>query len=166
MANKFDIKNETFEDVRIIRAWSNFAGLASKYNSLGNRNFVIELPGDMALDMEQKGWNVKTRQSKEEGEPDWYTLQITFKFNKDNPRLNPRIILIQGKKQIPLTEDNIDILDNIDIQTADLTIRPYSWEVNGNSGVKAYVDEMYVIQNMTDLSAKYMDYGYEEECPF
>jgi hypothetical protein len=39
----------------------------------------------------------------------------------------------------------------------DLTINPYVWEVNGNSGVKAYLGTMYVTIAEDPLDAKYDD---------
>ena len=39
----------------------------------------------------------------------------------------------------------------------DLTINPYVWEANGNTGVKAYLGTMYVTIAEDPLDAKYAD---------
>ena len=43
-----------------------------------------------------------------------------------------------------LSEENVGILDSVDIDHATVEIRPYNWDVNGKTGVKAYVRELLV----------------------
>ena len=54
-----------------------------------------------------------------------------------------------------ITEQTVDSLDYVEILNVDLTINPYVWEVNGNSGVKAYLGTMYVTIAEDPLDAKY-----------
>ena len=49
----------------------------------------------------------------------------------------------------------IDMLDEIDIQSVDMDIRPYDWEVNGKEGRSAYLQAINVIQNIDRFGAKY-----------
>ena len=42
--------------------------------------------------------------------------------------------MVTGKRMNKLDEESISCLDNIDILSVDLDVRPYDWEVNGKSG--------------------------------
>ena len=56
-----------------------------------------------------------------------------------------------------IRDRTIDSLDYVEILNVDLTITPYVWEANGNSGVKAYLGTMYVTIAEDPLDAKYAD---------
>ena len=54
------------------------------------------------------------------------------------------ILISQDGTRTYLNEDTVGLLDNTDIERADLELRPYNWEVNGKTGTKAYVKELIV----------------------
>lgn len=151
MANR--IKPVKLEDVRVL--FRNFSGEEGQYNRKGDRNFAVALPEDKAEEMLQEGWNVK-RLKPREGE-DFGTAYVSVAINYSNRP--PMIYLVtrrMGKDiKILMPEDQLDALDWIDIAYADVTLNPFQWEVNGNSGVKAYLKSLVVIQEVDELLSKY-----------
>ena len=131
------------DDARII--YRNFSGEGSKFNREGDRNFslIIDDPA-VADELVSQGWNVKIREPREEGDNPFIHLPVKVKFNDRGPR----IYLITGDRRNELDEESVGILDNVDIISVDLDIRPYDWEVNGKTGRTAYLHSMRVIQEV------------------
>lgn len=131
------------DDARII--YRNFSGEGSKFNREGDRNFslIIDDPA-IADELVAQGWNVKIREPREEGDNPFIHLPVKVKFNDRGPR----IYLITGDRRNELDEESVGILDNVDIISVDLDIRPYDWEVNGKTGRTAYLHSMRVIQEI------------------
>ena len=145
------------EDARII--YRNFAGLPSKFNREGDRNFAVIIPSqDICDKLTEDGWNVKIKPPREEGEEPFMYLPVKVKFNNRGPA----IYVVSGKKVNRLTEDNVDALDEIDILSVDMDLRPYDWEVNGKTGRSAYLSALQVTQNIDRFGAKYT----ADELPF
>ena len=82
----------------------------------------------------------KDRQGREGDDPQ-YQLDIAVAFHPYPPSV---ILVSHDGTRTYLNEDNVGILDNTDIERADLEIRPYNWEVNGRKGTKAYLRELVV----------------------
>lgn len=143
--------NATLEDVRI--AFRNFSGKEGKYNREGDRNFCVLLPEDVARQMQNDGWNIRYLKPREEGDSQQAYLQVAVNY-KGRP---PRVVMITSRGKTNLEENMIDILDWADVVTADVIIRPYEWSVNGKSGIKAYLQSIYVTIEEDDLDRKYGD---------
>jgi hypothetical protein len=140
------------EGVKII--FRNFAGKEGQYNREGDRNFSVLIDDATAEMMSEDGWNVKMlkpREGEDEDLPAQSYLPVSVNF-RGRP---PRIVLITSRGRTNLEEGQIDILDWADIINVDLIVRPYEWTVNGKSGIKAYLQSLYVTIQEDPLEAKY-----------
>lgn len=145
-------KNLTMENVRII--FRNFAGKEGMYNREGDRNFAVLIEDAKTAEaMAEDGWNVKYLKAREEGEDDQAYLQVSVNF-KGRP---PRVVMITSRGRTTLKEDEVELLDWADIMTTDLIVRPYEWAVNGKTGVKAYLQSIFVTIQEDALELKYAD---------
>lgn len=141
--------------------FKNFTGKEGRYNQEGDRNFCIRLDGDreLAEELRRNGWNVKTLRAREEGDEPTPYIIVSVKYQGRNgyrPR-PPTIVLVTSKGRTNLSEEECAIIDDIDIKNVDLIIRPHTWEVNGNTGVKAYLKSIYVTMHEDYLQRKYSE---------
>lgn len=149
MAEK--MKNATLEGVRI--AFRNFSGKEGQYNRAGDRNFAVILPQDIADAMARDGWNIKYLKPREEGDEPQAYIQVKVSY-KGKP---PRVTLVTSRNKTPLGEKDIDIIDWAEIKNVDLIIRPFEWEVNGRTGITAYLNSIFVTIEEDELDRKYAD---------
>ena len=147
------IPNLTIENARIL--FRNFSGKEGKFNAKGDRNFNVLLDEELANQLKADGWNVKYLKPRE-GEED-QTPQARLEVKVSYKGRPPRVVLITQTRRTNLDEETIDLLDWAEITNVDLIIRPYQWEVNGNTGIKAYLQSIYVTIWEDELEAKYAD---------
>ncbi len=143
------------EGVKII--FRNFEGKEGQYNRAGDRNFAVLLNAEVAEMLAADGWNVKwlkPREDAEEGDEPQAYLQVTANFDKGRP---PRVVMITSRGRTHLDENTVEMLDWADIQNTDMIVRPYEWSVNGKTGVKAYLQSIYVTVEEDDLERKYAE---------
>lgn len=150
------------DDARIV--FRNFRGEGSQFNREGDRNFAVVIPNQelaeaLINDTNQygAGWNVKIKAPKEEGDDPFIYLSVKVKFNNRGPS----VYLESGGNRVKLTEDTISMLDEIDILSVDLDIRPYDDEINGRPFRAAYLQSMLVRQDVDRFAARFA----EEEFP-
>ena len=140
------------EGVRII--FRNFAGKEGQYNREGDRNFGVLLDEKTAQAMAEDGWNIKWLKPREEDEDEveqaW--LPVSVKYGAGRP---PRIVQVTSRKRTNLDEDDVERLDWVDITNVDLIVRPYEWNVNGKTGIKAYLQSLYITIEEDELEKKY-----------
>lgn len=142
------------EDARII--YRNFEGVASKFNREGDRNFAVIVPNDEIKDiLVEAGWNVKIKPPREEDDTPFMFIPVKVKFNNRGPAAYLR----SGETVTRLNEETIGILDEIDIQSVSMDLRPYDWDVNGKTGRTAYLQAIDVIQNIDRFGDMYAQEG-------
>ena len=110
----------------------------------------------MAKELTDRGWNVKIKPPREDGDTPFMFLPVKVKFNDRGPN----VYLKTGNNQNRLDEESIGLIDNIDIIGVDLDIRPFDWDVNGKQGRTAYLQSMRVTQDIDRFAAR--DYYPEE----
>ena len=140
------------DDARIIHR--NFSGIGNKYNREGDRNFSLVIEDQEIADaLVEEGWNVKIRPASDEGEVPFMFLPVKIKFTERGPS----IYLLSGSRRTELDEESIDCLDNIDILSVDLDIRPYDWNMNGKKGRTAYLHSIRVTQEVDRFAERYLE---------
>lgn len=131
-------KNITLENVQI--AFRNFEGKEDTYNRAGDRNFAILLDEARAAQMLDDGWNVKFLKPRDDDETGQAYIQVAVSY-KARP---PKIGVVTSNALNYYTEDMVALLDWVDIEVADVTLNPYEWAVNGKTGVKAYLQSLFL----------------------
>ena len=145
------------DDARIV--YRNFSGVGSQFNREGDRNFCLIIPNQEIADMLiAQGWNVKIKAPREEGDEPFMFLPVKIKFNDRGPS----VYLKSGNRQNRLSEETVGMLDNIDISSVDMDIRPYDWVMyegtkNERSGRTAYLQSILVEQEIDRFTARYSD---------
>jgi len=137
----------------------NFSGKENQYNAEGNRNFCVEIDEDLASKLLSDGWNVKYSKPREETDIPKPYLQVTVSYRKKAPK----IVCIEGKRRQDFDESMVNTLDWIDMSNVDLRITGSHWEMGNNSGIKAYLDAIYITIEQDELDKKYAYLNDEEE---
>lgn len=160
MATSKRMDDLVIEGARLI--FRNFSGKGDQFNREGDRNFNVIIDDEMvAQKLAEAGWNIKIRPPREEGDEALYRLPVKVNFNSDFP---PKIWLITRSAKTLMNDETVGNLDYAEIKTVDLIITPYFWEVNGKSGVKAYLKTMYVTLEEDVFAEKYA--RKDDEVPF
>jgi len=158
--SKVVTSNINIENGKLI--FRNFSGDERKFNPKGKRNFAVVLEHDVADQLTADGWNVKWRKPSDPLDPDLAYLKVNVKFDGGKP---PKIVLINARNKTLLDEDSVTVLDFADIETADLTIVPYNYDVNGKTGIAAYLKTMYVVLVKDEFESKYEDLPNSDPLP-
>lgn len=148
-------RNVTMEDVTVLPGpYRNFSGKEGPMNSAGSRNFCVLLPPDVAKAMERDGWNVKTTRVQDDEEVGEPYLQVSVSYKGRPPEI---WVITQSKGRVKITENEVATLDWVNYDVADVIVSPYEWVVNGNHGIKAYLQKMFVVVKEDALDLKWAD---------
>lgn len=145
----------TLFNVQLI--FKNFQGAEKPFNPAGQRNFSILIGPDDAEAMLKDGWNIKflnKRPDDDPNEPQQAHLPVKINLNSGRP---PRIVMVTSKGKQLLDKDMVAALDYVVMKEVDLIINPYSWNVQGKSGITAYCKSLYVTIEEDALDKKYAD---------
>lgn len=162
----------TIPEIRIENAhilFRNFGGAPTKYNPKGGkRTFCVILDPSDAKMLAKQGWNIKYLDARPEDGYDEPTPFLSVNVSFDN--YPPSVNFISGNTMTQLDESTVGIIDDTDIETVDVCIRPYSYDVNGNQGVAAYLKTLYVVAKVDDFAKKYARFNQpfagNDEVPF
>lgn len=149
------------DNARII--FKNFTGKDDKFGREGDRSFSIVIEDDaLAEQLANDGWNVKplTPRDPDEKVNHFIKVKISFKIRP------PKIWLLTNHKRTLLDEDTIATLQYARIENADVVVSPWRWEVNGKTGIAAYLETLYVKIEDDPFADKYADYESSDEVPF
>ena len=111
------------------------------------------------------GWNVKIKPPRDDDDSPFMYLVVKIKFNDRGPT----VYLKSGNAMNRLDDRTVKCLDDIDIESVDMDIRPYDWEARGATGRTAYLESIHVHQRIDRFAARYADAGFEnnfDENPF
>lgn len=141
------------DNARIV--YRNFTGEGSKFNREGDRNFAVIIESqELADQLTEAGWNVKIKPPRDEDDSPFMFLPVKVKFNDRGPTA----YLKSGNADpVKLDEESIGCLDDIDILDVDLDVRPYDWNVNGKEGRTAYLQSIFVTQDVDRFASRFDD---------
>ena len=117
------------------------------------------MPEKKAEELEDEGWAIRWLDPRREGDERTGVFKVRVSYK--NPNSKPKVVMITGDKKTELDEDAVEALDSAELETVDLVVRPYNWEVNGKVGVAAYLKSGYFTVLEDDLEKKY--YGTPED---
>ncbi len=143
------INNIKIENAHI--KFLNFSGAPDKFNPAGNRNFSVDIPEEMVEPLIADGWNIKRTKPRDDEEIGRAYLQVAVKF----AYFPPKVVMLTSRNKVVLDEQLVGQLDTAEIKNVDLVIRPYMYEVNGKTGIKAYLKTMYVTIEDDEFADKY-----------
>lgn len=147
------------DGARII--WPNFSGAPGKYNREGERSFNLvidseEIKNALLDDVNKYGvsWNVKVKDASDEYDEPLMYLPVKLRFSDRGPN-----IYLQSDqpnaRRVRLDEESVSILDDVDIISVDMDIRPYDDEINGKPFRSAWLSSMLVTHRVDRFATHY-----------
>lgn len=153
------------DDARI--CYKNFSGKPTPFNKAGGvREFHLVIPNEDIKDTllnnksrDGASWNVRIKDPREEGEAPFLHMKVNVRFNE----FGPKVYLVTGGRQHRLDEEDVGILDNMDIASVDMDIRPNDTVVQGVAYRTAYLQSIRVHQRIDRFEADMRESEWPEE---
>lgn len=154
MGNYRPIKNINFSNLKRSNImFRDFSGRPSRYNKNGARSFCVRIDDpQLAQELNEEGWNIKILAPRDEDQEPSHYLNVAVAYTN----YPPHIYIHSGPTTTELNEDTVSLLDDADIISVDLVVRPYQYERDdGTMGIKAYAKYMHVTVEQDPYAAKY-----------
>ena len=135
--------------------FKNFEGREGAYNKEGVRSFAVFFDHDVAEDLLKEGWNIKFPRPMDSIDPEEDTRKPFMQVSVSFDNYPASVFMVSNENVTRLGEEEVSMLDWAEIQNVDLVIRPYTWSVNGNSGIKAYLKAGYFTIVTDKFAEKY-----------
>lgn len=151
MADFKKIPNLEVENARLI--FRNFSAKPDKFNAKGGvRKFGVIIDPSMVDDLRAEGWAIKELPPKSEDGDSLFYLSVKVQYGEYRC---PNVYLITNGKKTLLDEGSVASLDYAELMNVDLVIAPHYWEVNGKSGINAYLKTGYFEIVTDSFASKY-----------
>ena len=140
-------------DVRVKWSFSHFDGREEGYNSEGDHNFTVILDEEIAKKALAEGWAVKEMDPYEEGDPPEWLLKckISYKYEP------PLIYLIKNQRKLRAEVRDLRDIRRDTTERIDVILQPSRWVNGPNSGITAYVKELYATVRQSRFRDQYED---------
>jgi hypothetical protein len=148
------IDDVELEDVKVKWAFSHFDGREDTFNAQGDHNFQIILPDDIAKQLLDDGWNVRSMPGYEEGDPEEHLLKVKISYKYEPPK----IYLIKGDRKLRAEQRDLADIRRDTCERIDIIITPSRWVAGGSTGITAYAKELYAKVKESRFSAMYADF--------
>lgn len=147
-------ENLVIENATIL--FSNFSGRPTRFQKQeGIRTFSVLIEDDdLAQELSEIGWNIRILRPRTEEEPVRHCIDVSINYNFWR---KPEVNLICGNVMTRLDEEDLGQLDGANILNADVVIRPRLWDDNGQTRIKAYLQELYITIEQNRFASKYAD---------
>lgn len=143
------------ENANIKWAFSHFDGREDTFNNEGDHNFTLVIDDEQeAQRLIAEGWNIRRMDPREEGDPPEYLLKVKISYRYEAPP----IFFLKGERKY--RADEVDLVDikRSTCEQLDVIVTPKPWVHGRDSGVSAYVKEMYVKIKESRFAERYADY--------
>jgi hypothetical protein len=148
------IEDIELEDAQIKWAFSHFDGREDTFNAEGDHNFTVILPEQTARELLEEGWNIHEIDGYEEGDPPEFTLKVKISYRFEPPK----VYLIKGQRKFRADERDLADITRATCEQIDVIITPSRWVHGQNSGISAYVKELYAKVRQSRFAERYADY--------